>query len=1180
MSPLLSVIVPFYNVEDYLEACLESVQQQTLRDVEVLMVDDGSPDGSATIAKGFAERDPRFRLIEQHNKGLGPARNTGAAQATGTYLTFLDSDDLVPRYAYEMMVGTLQETGSDLVCGAVRRLTSAGPRPSGMHTEMFRVTEKRTHISKRPDLLGDRTAWNKVFRRSFYDKHAFAFPGGLYEDAPVTIPAHFLAASVDVLSDVVYYWREREGESQSITQRRTEPGNLEDRVRSIRSVTAFLKKHSPRLWRAHLALVLSDELPLYIDVAGDGGPEYQARLRSLVNDVLAEADPSLLTELTALKRLKYHFISHGMIDELLVMLAYQQAQIFSADAVRKGDRWYGAYPFFGDPAYDVPDELYDITDEVTLRGRVDNAGWRDGRLHIAGHAYITRIPMTRPGDAPGAPGLRVWLRHVRNGATVELPVRRAHRPDVSADATRAAADYDWAGFEVEIAPSALHVNRYRFLRVSRHRILQALRSASWELHAEVTAPGGLVRSGPLGGPRRSDVRWANAWQAGPDVTIRPVTAAGDRFTIQVKQLAAQVGAARIEAGELVLQGRSAKGAAASGRLLLTRRQGMAKAQSPVSLDAEGAFTARIPLNALVSHAAETGVALHTWVNEGLDWDASLELAGHAKPIRLSVHDDVELRHPLGADEIVVTRTKFGNLRIIERSRRPAVTTAEWTGDGRLLLHGEMAGTDRPDRLVLRLRNGGDTAVFPLTWSGENFTAELAPTRVKVFGQPLPLASGLWGFFVPMADGEVPVAVSRSSLSGLPPQEIVGLHELRLHTYQADSLRLEVRTALPDEERGVYGLKRLAQRDYPAFRREPLRDLAVFESFRGRQYSDSPRAVYEEMARRHPDLDYVWVTLDGRFQAPPGVRTVLYGSRTHFETLAQARYLVGNDPMPEWFVKREGQFYLQTWHGTPLKRIGYDIERPQFKNAQDYLRRFSADVAQWDALVSPNPFSSPILRRAFRYDGELLESGYPRNDLLVRGDAERAERVRSLLGIAPGKKVVLYAPTWRDDQARSGGYSMELKLDLAAARAALGDDHVLLVRGHFNLGGGVEGADGEFTIDVSRYSDIAELYLISDVLITDYSSVMFDFAVTGRPQIFFTYDLERYRDQLRGFYFDLEAEAPGPLVATSAEVIAAIRDAGASTGAYAARYRAFQEKFCAWDDGTAAARAVDRMLLRG
>ncbi|XVQ12242.1 bifunctional glycosyltransferase/CDP-glycerol:glycerophosphate glycerophosphotransferase [Spirillospora sp. CA-255316] len=1203
MSPLLSVVVPFYNVEAYLEACLDSLQQQTLRDIEVIMVDDGSPDGSTAIAKEFAGKDDRFRLVQQQNQGLGPARNTGAREATGAFLAFMDSDDIVPRYTYELMVGSLKETGSDLACGGVRRLTSAGPRNSPMHTEIFKVTEKGTHITRRPDLLGDRTAWNKVFRREFFERHGFAFPPGLYEDAPVTIPAHYLASSVDVLSDVVYYWREREGESQSITQRRTEPGNLEDRVRTTQAVTAFLRERDHDLWREQLFSVISGELPLYIDVAGEGGPEYQERLRAQVNEVLAGADDAMMGDLTALKRLKYHFIRNGMIEELLELINYQQARIFTADVTRVDGRWYAQYPYFRDPARNVPDALYDVTDELRqkLQGRADAAHWQDGRLRISGHAYIARIPMTDPAKDPEACTLRVWLQHSRNGAVVELPVKRAYRPDVSADAKRAAADYDWSGFEVEIDPADLKVSRYRFMRVSKYRVLRALRSANWELHAEVTAPGGLRVSGPLGGPRRSDVKWANAWEAASDVWIRPVTTAGDGYVVQVKQLTTHVTRADVQGGQLVLSGWIADAGATSGQIVLARRQGMGKAKLPVELDGKGGFTARIPMDVLVSvtaaaSATDNAATLHTWLTEGLDWDASLKLAGQSKAVRLTIHDDVEVRHSLGSDEIVVTRTKFGNLRIIERPRRPAVTRAEWTGDGRLVLTGEMAGggdSHLPDRLKVKLRNGGDTYDFPMTWDGRTFTCELAPARVPRFGERLPLATGQWGFFAPMEEGDVAVAVARSSVADLPDPRVVGLHEFRLSTFQADSLRLESRPAQDDEERGVYGLKRLALRDYPAYLAEPLREVALFESFRGRQYSDSPRAIFEELARRRPGLEYVWITKDGQFEPPEGVRSVLYGSREHFRTVAQARFLVGNDPMPEWMRKREGQFYVQTWHGTPLKRIGYDIERPQFKNAQDYLRRFSADVAQWDVLVSPNPFSTPIMQRAFRYDGEVLESGYPRNDLLARGDAARATRVRSLLGIAEGKRVVLYAPTWRDDQAKAGGYRMELQLDLAAAREALGEDHVLLVRGHFNLGGGVEGTDGEFAIDVSRYPDIADLYLIADVMITDYSSVMFDFAVTGRPQLFFTYDLERYRDQLRGFYFDFEIEAPGPLCRTSPELVEAIRAVSFQppvgdpprsrepvAAAYADRYQAFREKFCAWDDGGAAARVVDRMLGEG
>ncbi|MFG2249992.1 CDP-glycerol glycerophosphotransferase family protein [Spirillospora sp. NPDC048823] len=1179
MSPLLSIVVPFYNVEDYLGACLESIAQQTLSDLEVVMVDDGSADTSATIAKEFADRDGRFRLVRQRNQGLGPARNTGVRHARGRYLAFMDSDDIVPRYSYELMVGSLERTGSDLCCGGVRRLTSAGPRPSPMHTEIFLTPQERTHITRRTGLLGDRTAWNKLFRKDFFDAHGFRFPPGLYEDAPVTIPAHFLAEAVDVLSDVVYYWREREGESQSITQRRTEPGNLEDRVRTVRAVNAFLHDRSPELWRLQMTSALSGELPLYVDVAGEGGPEYRKRLRTLVTAILDEAGDTALRDLTALKRLKYHFIAAGMFEELLELIGFQQARMFTAEVERRDDRWYARYPFFGDPERAVPDELYDVTDELSLRGRADEAHWEDGKLHISGHAYITRVPMTDPDAGPEACRIRVWLKHSRSDLRVELPVRRTRRPDVSADARRAAADYDWAGFAVAVDPADLGAGRRRLRRLlDRRPPPETLRAGTWELHAEVTAPGGLRRAGQLRGPRRSSVRWANAWHPSPDVSIRPVTTPDDRFGVQVKRLVAHVTAARAEDDAIVLDGRvPGIDAAASGELVLARQQGMAEARLPADVAADGGFSARVPVDVLVSHGAETAAMLHVWVTEGLDWKASLQVAGHAKPVRLTIGDDVELRHSLGTDEIVVTRTRFGNLRVLERSRRPAVTGAEWTRDGRLVLTGEMAGAGRPDHLLVRLRDGGDTHRFPVTWDERGFTAELSPARIPRFGDELPLASGHWGFFAPAAGGEVAVAVARSSVAGLPEPRVIGVHSFRLAAYQGDALRLESLPALDDEERGVHGLKRITLHDYPRYLSEPLRDLALFESFRGRQYSDSPRAVYEEMARRRPGLEYVWVTRDGQFTVPEGVRTVLYGSREHFRALAQAKYIVGNDPMPEWFTKRDGQLYVQTWHGTPLKRIGHDIERPQFRNAQDYLRRFGLDVAQWDALVSPNPFSTPIMKRAFRFDGEVIESGYPRNDLLVRGDAVRAARVRERLGISAGKTVVLYAPTWRDDQVRPGSHSMDLRLDLDAARSALAGDHVLLVRGHFNLGGGVAGTDGSFAVDVSRYPDIAELYLISDILITDYSSVMFDFAVTGRPQLFFTYDLEQYRDRLRGFYFDLEAEAPGPLCRTSAEVIEAVRAAGTAMPTHSDRYEAFRSKFCAWDDGHAAARVVDRML---
>jgi CDP-glycerol glycerophosphotransferase len=291
--------------------------------------------------------------------------------------------------------------------------------------------------------------------------------------------------------------------------------------------------------------------------------------------------------------------------------------------------------------------------------------------------------------------------------------------------------------------------------------------------------------------------------------------------------------------------------------------------------------------------------------------------------------------------------------------------------------------------------------------------------------------------------------------------------------------------------------------------------------------------------------------------------------------------VTNAHLPEWFRRRDGQIVVQTWHGTPLKRIGFDIEDVQFANPR-YLEKVAKEVPSWSYLVSPNPFSTPIMRRAFRYEGEIIEAGYPRNDVLASPDRDLlAERVRARLGLPPGKRAVLYAPTWRDDSFYGPGkYRLDLRLDLDRAASVLGDDYVLLIRRHPNVVDTVPAAAGGFVRDVSGYPDVAELFLVADVLLTDYSSLMFDYANTGRPILFFTYDLEHYRDRLRGFYFDFESQAPGPLLGSGDEVIEALRSIDQLAGDYSGPYARFTEQFCALDDGKAAQRVIEQFLDAG
>ena len=274
--PRVSVVVPIYNVEAYLGECLASLRAQTFGDLEVVMIDDGSPDGSAAIAERVAAADPRFVLARQENAGLGAARNAGVARAGGELLMFVDSDDALPPAAIAHLVASLDRTGSDFATGNIHRFDSTRRWPAAFLKRAFSRPRRATHVTRFPWLLSDRMAQNKLWRRAFWDEHGLAFPVGvLHEDIPVVVPAHFMARAVDVLPEPVYLYREREDGSRSITDRRAELPVLLDRLRAVEEVAGWLDAHAPAGWRRRYAeSVVEEDLRYHVDVLDEAGEEY------------------------------------------------------------------------------------------------------------------------------------------------------------------------------------------------------------------------------------------------------------------------------------------------------------------------------------------------------------------------------------------------------------------------------------------------------------------------------------------------------------------------------------------------------------------------------------------------------------------------------------------------------------------------------------------------------------------------------------------------------------------------------------------------------------------------------------------------------------------------------------------------------------------------------------------
>ncbi|MDL4814843.1 bifunctional glycosyltransferase/CDP-glycerol:glycerophosphate glycerophosphotransferase [Actinomadura opuntiae] len=1172
MSPKISVVVPFRTAEDHLAGCLESLAGQTLRDLEVIMVDDGAGEGAAAVAKRFADRDGRFRLV-QHADAGGPARNTGLRHAEGRYLAFVDGEDAVPPYAYELLVGSMESTGSDIAGGNVMCLDDEGVWQSWMHAEPYAATIRSTHVAHHPVLLLDRTVWNKVFRRSFWDAHQFEFPAMQYEDVTVAMETHVLASSVDVLDTTVYFWRHHPG---AYGRERQELGDIIDRMAALGMVRRVLRDRVPELLPAHDMYALDLDLRALVHALPAASEQERRRLVDLGAEIVASADPSAASGLEAIKRLELHLLGERMLPELLEVLRFEEGGLEEVPIVPKGrirQRWYARYPFFGDERRAIPDEVYDVTDEFDLWTQVERAGWDGEILTLEGYAHFARLDVSSAHDSR----IRMWLRDARTGQEVRLETERTRCPDATARSGQALVSYEWSGFAVRVDPEAL-------------RDGEEWRTAAWELFAEVSTAGHkAVRRITAAAPR---VRWTAPRQPAEHVAVQPADGDGG-FVVHVKNSRAVLTGFRRTGDSLELTGWTNRALGAGAAIMAARRHGGAEVFGDVTVRpaavtpaAEGTgfcFTATLPLDGLLSLPAgepvpETSARPH--LLDAIDWD--IRLNGEGGPLRLTMAGHLgEARYARRGREFVLTRTAYGNLRGVERSFRPVVTRAAWDAEGRLALAGAFADPeDRPGRLLLRCSRSGDTHEMPLAWEGDRFIAAFTPARLPVFGTDLPLAEGTWDLIAPTRSGDVAVVVERAAIPALPEWRRVGTHEYEVGVHQTDAVQLHSRPALSEDERGRHAQRLLQLNDYPVYLRSGLSDVVVFDSYNASQYSCNPRALYEELAKRRPDLECVWVSQDGQFAVEGEARTVLAGTREHYRTLARARYIVTNYGAPHWYIKREGQIYLQTWHGTPLKRLGYDLKDMPYRRTEklDWIQR---EVPRWSYLLSPSPFATDVMRHAFHYSGRILETGYPRNDVMSTPEWQRlGTDIRKRLGIPEGKKVVLYAPTWRDDEHHAmDRRGFHLELDLETMRRVLGGDHVLLLRAHYLITDRAHVACDDFVMDVTRYPDVADLYMAADVLVTDYSSAMFDYAVLGRPMVFYTYDLERYRDHVRGFYLDLEAEAPGPLAATSEEVAEAVRAAPEMEDEYSGKYDDFFVKYCPHDDGEASTRVIDQVFSR-
>lgn len=564
-------------------------------------------------------------------------------------------------------------------------------------------------------------------------------------------------------------------------------------------------------------------------------------------------------------------------------------------------------------------------------------------------------------------------------------------------------------------------------------------------------------------------------------------------------------------------------------------------------------------------------------SEVTTWDAALELLAAADndpavAARLRSHTDWLAKRSFAFRDGRNTRRVFDEIMM----RLAGTITGSALGDpvGGLVIDsiavfGEepvltvsgALGDERPQSVRLggsRLRLTGTIAI-----DGERWIASVPLAAARWGGSRLPPPSGAYRLRISGTNGR-PIALTTHVALPAPSLQ-AGRFRLAV-TASVDTVTIDIAAPLYPGEAGADAQRRL-EAEYRASR-APLENAVFFESYFGQNASCNPRGIDAALAAAQPDIVRYWSVTDASVEVPEGALPVIEGSEEWWHARASARVLVVNDWLRKRYRARRGQAVLQTWHGTPLKRIALDRSGVKPRTAVATWR----EKSRWDVMLAQNPFSADIFRSAYAFHGPIWQEGYPRDDVLVTGDTAA---VRDRLGIPGGARVVLYAPTWRDDRPGKVDH-----LDVASFTRALGPDFVTLIRGHSRTmrpGTDVR-ADG--VIDVTGYPDISELFLVADALITDYSSVMFDFSVTGKPIYFFAPDIEHYRDQLRGFYFDLIPVAPGPVLDDASELVRLLKDPESVEKDYADRYAAWRERFNPRDDGHAGERVVQRLLDEG
>lgn len=1144
---MLSIVVPVYNVERYLAQCIESLLQQEYVNIQLIIVDDGSPDGSYEIARGYAKRDPRIKLIRQANAGPSAARNNGTRHARGEYLTFFDSDDFVGRHIYSDAIGSLQESGSDLAVLAYQREKNGSILPAAPWIRAVHA-KSRTGVTLHdyPEIMVNTIATSKVYRRSFWDAQQFEFPEGLlFEDQALTMSAFTSARAIDVRSYVGINWRIRGG---STTNNATQPRNLRDHHTAVqRSLEILEERGFSAASKMRVVQLMNNNFGDYLRNIGRMEGESWDTFREAAQFLVARVTPEMSRGIEARKKVLFALT---VANQRELALEFLQQGGWNRDDFAgsvQGQQLMAKLPLASQIAPFVTDLDLAFADpetrlEAALRGiKVTD----DGKaVEVRFFAHVNHLRMD-------SAALEVGVTVVApDGTRTPLAVTR-HRDAVAAlDYTRRYAD-NAAGAAAARIPAQL-----------------LLGTGGYTLEVSIRA-GEFARTGTLMIDARTVFAVAALFDGNQRLCAfegRDATPATLRITSpRVQLISTQTTGATLHAElECLISD-------ATALVLIDRPSGEIAATAALHDQGDDRLEANI-------EAPDRGRGPHEYLLAVRRTGGEIVYPVDARNLREDTAAATELGACLQVVPQLHPRGESGGKILVTDLRGAALVTGVRLTNIDLQLDISLPPASEP--LESATASAGSRTLFTtISRDAEQLQVTLPLTEDRWGLGATAIAPGRFEFEGTTAEGAyVPFYLSGELVAEFPIVQYGELVRLTVMRSARGMLVCSVQPPHTPEEQG-YGNRARMRDAFRQLRPSGQRSI-VFRNLYGEAANDSALALHRELRSRDSDLELIWAVKDRSVQVPEDATVVVEETQAYYEALGTAQYFMVNVHQPDWYVKPEGQVLIETFHGYPFKlngkkwwdKVGFDSSRQE-----SLLRR----AQEWDYLVSPAAYATDCLMEFYRdpsdVPGAVLEIGYPRNDALQSPVADaRRDAVRERLGIVAGSQVILYAPTFRDYMS-ADDFTAEIVelLDVERLVRELGPGYTFLLRGHpFNARVGTSAMDG--VLDVTDYPDINDLILASDMAVLDYSSLRFDYALTGKPMLFFVPDEERYFHG-RGSLVPYEQTTPGPLVRTQEALEGMLRDAVAVATQFEPERREFLARYMELEDGHATVRLIEAVF---